>query len=132
MESLVNAAALHAAQRYRVHAIPETHLSRDRLSRVMDYIEAHLGTDLTLADLAGVPCLSPYHFGKMFHCSTGESVHRYVIRRRVERAKGLLRRGILSLAEIAETMGCSDQSHFTTVFKRHLHVTPSAYRRMMR
>ena len=124
MESLVNAAALHAAQRYRVHAIPETHLSRDRLSRVMDYLEAHLGTDLTLADLAGVPCLSPYHFGKMFHCSTGESVHRYVIRRRVERAKGM--------AEISLRTGFADQSHFTTVFKRHLHVTPSAYRRMMR
>ena len=136
MESLVSAVALYAAQQYSVRPIPETRryggLSRDRLSRVTDYIEAHLASDLSLAELAGVACLSPYHFGKMFQCSTGESVHRYVIRRRVERAKGLLRRGILGLAEIAETVGFSDQSHFTTIFKRHLHVTPSTYRRLIR
>jgi AraC family transcriptional regulator len=67
-----------------------------------------------------------------FQHSMGESVHRYVTSRRIERAQVLLRTGILSLPEIAETVGFSDQSHFTTVFKRHLQVTPSAYRRMMR
>ena len=107
-------------------------LARDRLARVVEYIEANLARDLCVAELAGVACLSPFHFGKMFRHSMGESVHRYVTRRRIERAQALLRPGILSLPEIAETVGFSDQSHFTTVFKRHLRVTPSAYRRMMR
>jgi AraC family transcriptional regulator len=68
----------------------------------------------------------------MFRHSLGESVHRYLTRRRIERAQALLRSGILSLPKITETVGFSDQSHFTTVFKRHLQVTASAYRRMMR
>jgi len=106
-------------------------LARDRLARVVDYIEAHLAKDLSVAELAGVACLSRYHFGKMFRHSLGESVHRYVTRRRIERAQALLRPGILSLPEIAETVGFSDQSHFTTVFKRHLQVTPRAYRSVM-
>lgn len=109
MEGLVYAAGIYAAQPYGVHPIPETRLygglSRDRLSRVTEYIEAHLARDLSVGELAGVACLSPYHFVKMFQRSTGKSVHGYVIRRRVERAKGMLHPGILTLGEIAEAVG---------------------------
>jgi AraC family transcriptional regulator len=135
LEGLANTTAFYMAQRYGMFppSKPRQYggLTRDRLARVVEYIEAHLATDLSVAELAGVACLSPYHFGKMFRHSMGESVHRYVTRRRTEAAKTLLRSGILSLLEIAETVGFSDQSHFTTVFKRRLHMTPSAYRRMM-
>jgi AraC family transcriptional regulator len=134
LESLCNTTALYLAQRYGVFppSKPRQYggLTRDRLTRVVEYIEAHLAKDLSVAALARVACLSRYHFGKMFRHSMGESVHRFVTRRRIERAQALLRQGILSLVEIAETVGFPDQSHFTTVFKRHLQVTPCAYRRM--
>ena len=136
LESLANTTAFYLAQRYGVSPLFKLRryggLARDRLARVVEYIEAHLARDLSVAELASVACLSPYHFGKMFRHSMGENVHRFVTRRRIERAQALLRQGILSLLEIAETVGFSDQSHFTTVFKRHLQVTPSAYRRMVR
>jgi AraC family transcriptional regulator len=136
LEALANTTAFYLAQRYGVSppSKPRRYggLARDRLVRVVEYIEAHLTKDLSVAELAGVACLSPYHFGKMFRHSMSESVHRYVTRRRIERAQALLRPGILSLPEITETVGFSDQSHFTTVFKRHLDVTPNAYRRIVR
>jgi AraC family transcriptional regulator len=134
LEALANTTAFYVAHRYGVFPPSKPRhyggLARDRLARVVEYIDVHLARDLSVVELAGVACLSPYHFGKMFRHSMGESVHQFVTRRRIERAQALLRQGILSGLEIAETVGFSDQSHFTTVFKRHLKVTPCAYRRM--
>jgi AraC family transcriptional regulator len=136
LASLGLAAAYYLAQRHGIHppssTLPSEGLSPERLLRVMEYIEAHLTSELSVAELAAVACLSPYHFGRMFRRSTGESVHRYVTRRRIERSQELLRTSVLSLAEIAEGVGFTDQSRFTNVFKRHLQMTPGAYRRMAR
>jgi AraC family transcriptional regulator len=136
LQILGNTTAFYLAQKYGVVPLPTPRqyggLARDRLARVIEYIEVHLANDLSVAEVAGVACLSPYHFGKMFRYSMSESLHRYITRRRIERAQGLLRSAVLSLAEIAEMVGFSDQSHFTTVFKCHRQMTPSAYRRMMR
>ena len=53
----------------------------------MDYVDAHLDTPLTLAELAGVAALSTYHFARMFHTSFGEPPHAWVRARRIERAR---------------------------------------------
>jgi len=66
---------------------PSNGLSRERLKRVCDYIETHLDDRLALADLAGVACLSPYHFSRSFRQAVGVGPQRYVMHRRVERAK---------------------------------------------
>jgi AraC family transcriptional regulator len=66
-------------------------LSSERLQRVRDYIEAHLDNDLSLSVLADIACLSPYHFSRSFKQATGVGPQRYVIHRRIERAKRLLR-----------------------------------------
>jgi AraC family transcriptional regulator len=71
---------------------PSNGLSRERLNRVQDYIEAHLDDRLTLTELARVACLSPYHFSRSFKQATGVGPQRYVIQRRIERAKTLPRR----------------------------------------
>jgi AraC family transcriptional regulator len=134
LESLGNSAAFYLAQRYGVFRCPVScpygGLSRDRLKRVVGYIEAHLASDLSVAELAGVACLSAYHFGKMFKRSTGLSVHTYLTGRRILHAQRLLRAGELSLAEVAEACGFSDQNSLGAVFRRRLGVTPGAYRRM--
>ncbi len=133
VESLCNATAVYLAQRYGVFPLKVSQyrsgLTPDRLSRVLDYIEEYLEHDLSVVDLAEVACLSPYHFGKMFKRSVGESVHRYVIARRIERAKSLLSAGALPLAEIALAAGFQDQSQFSAVFKRHTGITPGWYAR---
>jgi AraC family transcriptional regulator len=130
--SLANATALYLAQRYGAFPpkLPsyKAGLSRERLSRVIDYIEAHLDRDLSLAELSSVACLSPYHFGKMFKRSTGQSPHHYVVDRRVRRAKSLLLARRQTLLEIALSTGFHDQSQFTTVFKHHMGITPGEFR----
>jgi AraC family transcriptional regulator len=103
-------------------------LPRQRLRAVIEYIDEHLGSELSLDDLAAVARLSPYHFARLFKNSTGLPPHQYVIARRVERAKELLRDRVrLPLAEIALEMGFSSQSHFTRHFKRLVGVTPRLF-----
>lgn len=99
--------------------------------RVREFIESNLEQPLVLADLAAVAGLSPYHFARMFKQSAGEPPHAYVLRRRVEQARGLLAGSPLSLAEIAARCGFSNQSHFTGVFRRLTGVTPKRYRAAM-
>ena len=107
---------------------PSNGLSSDRLKRVREYIESHLNDRLTLADLAGVACLSPYHFSRSFKQAVGVGPQRYVMQRRLERAKALMRRTNEPLAEIAYRVGFSDQSHLTSIFRRETGLTPGRYR----
>jgi AraC family transcriptional regulator len=103
-------------------------LSRERLQRVRDYVEAHLDDRLTLADLAGVACLSPYHFSRSFKQAVGVGPQRYVAERRIERAKTLMRRSNLPLSTIALEVGFTDQSHLTSIFRRETGMTPGRFR----
>jgi AraC family transcriptional regulator len=107
---------------------PPNGLSRERVMRVRDYIEAHLDDRLTLTDLAGVACLSPYHFSRSFKEAVGVGPQRYVMQRRLGRAKTPVRRSSQPLAEIAQEVGFADQSHLTMVFRREIGMTPGQYR----
>lgn len=98
------------------------------LGRVIAYIEDHLADDLPLAAVAAVANLSPFHFARLFRDATGVPPHRYIIGRRVERAKLLLAATEWSLAAIAHEVGFADGSHLTRHFKRETGVTPRAYR----
>jgi AraC family transcriptional regulator len=110
---------------------PAAGLSRERLRRVDDYVEAHLDDRLTLNALASVACLSPYHFSRSFKQAKGVGPQRYVTQRRLDRAKNLMRRTNLPLALIAQEAGFADQSHLTSVFRREVGVTPGIYRTAM-
>ena len=103
-------------------------LSRRALKEVIDYIGDNLEKDLTLAEMAGVARMSPYHFSRLFKESTGLTPHRYVIDRRVQRAKELLCGSALPIAEIALTCGFANQGHLNRHFKRLLGVSPKALR----
>jgi len=102
------------------------------LGRVVDYVEARLGEDgLSLAAMAAVAGLSPFHFSRVFKRATGVAPHRFVIRSRVERAKALLARPDVSLAEIAYAAGFASQAHFTTLFRHETGLTPLQFRRAL-
>jgi AraC family transcriptional regulator len=103
-------------------------LSPERLQRVRDYVEAHLDEDLSLTVLADIACLSPYHFSRSFKRATGVGPQRYVIQRRVERAKRMLRQTHQPLALIAQEAGFTDQSHLTAMFRSETGVTPGRFR----
>jgi AraC family transcriptional regulator len=107
---------------------PSNGLSGERLKRVHNYIEAHLADPLTLTDIAEVACLSPYHLSRSFKLATGIGLHQYIIRLRIERAKGLVLKTDIPLAEIAWAVGFDSQASFTARFRREIGITPSRLR----
>ncbi len=128
-ESLAAALTMRVARRFaRSPSLAAPDLPRGQVRRVLDYIEAHLDEELTLAELAGIACLSPYHFSRCFKRAIGVGPQRYTVQRRVERAKALMRRNDQTLAAVAATVGFADQSHFTAVFRRETGTTPGRFR----
>jgi AraC family transcriptional regulator len=133
VENLGTILCVRLAQRFVGHLpLPTSRgLSPERLRRVRNYIEEHLDDNLSLTILADFACLSPYHFSRSFKQAAGVGLHRYVIQRRLQRAKRLLRQTHLPLALIAQEAGFADQSHLTLVFRREMGVTPGRYRSAM-
>lgn len=102
------------------------------LVTVEDFIEAHLHQDLSLIELAAAAGLSPSYFLRSFKQATGQTPHRFVMERRVRRAREHLERTDRPLAEIAYECGFASQSHMSDVFRHHLNMSPGRYRRSMR
>ncbi|WP_037571287.1 helix-turn-helix transcriptional regulator [Phaeacidiphilus oryzae] len=95
--------------------------ARDRMDR--DYMEP-----LALPELAREALMSPGHFSRSFRKAYGETPYGYLMTRRVERAKALLRRGDLSVTEVCFAVGCTSLGSFSSRFTRLVGETPSAYR----
>lgn len=134
--SMVNIAiAVRIARRIAgpdVKLSPPTTLSPIRLSRVIDYIEAHLDGPLTLAALAAQACLSPFYFSRSFKRSMGIGLHQFVIRRRIERAKQLVRYSQRPLVEIGLLVGFDSQASFSTRFHREVGMSPGNFRKIFK
>ena len=135
VESLATALAIHLLRNY---GAPLPHRTRHKgglppaqLRRVVDYIDAHLSDDLGLIELAAVTGLSPHHFGEAFKAATGTPPHRYVIERRVDRARELLHNRERKISEVAYDVGFSNQSHLTLNFRRLTGLTPGRFRRSL-
>jgi len=130
-ESLVNVLAVHLLRHFSSGTADRRRggvLAKHKLRAVLEYLHEHLDARLSLDQLAAVAHVSPYHFARLFRNSTGLPPHQYVIARRVERARELLRRrDLLSLADVAVEAGFSSQSHFTRHFKRLVGVTPRIF-----
>ena len=93
-------------------------------ARVIEFIEAHLDQRLTLHELAALADLSVPHFKVLFRETLGMPVQRYVVQRRVERARTLLLQGKLNASQIALDTGFAHQSHMAHWMGRLLGVTP--------
>jgi AraC family transcriptional regulator len=97
--------------------------------KVSTYIETHLDSVIRSVDLAGLVEQSVSHFCRAFRVSFDESPHTYVMRRRIERAQGLMLQTRLSFAQIAVDCGLSDQAHFNKSFRRFVGQSPGEWRR---
>jgi AraC family transcriptional regulator len=131
-DSLANSLALYLLKRYS-NVTPRLEpyrggLSRSKLNRVLEYVNANLSDKLELGVLAKVAGVNLYHFARSFKQSTGESPYQYVLRRRIEKAKEFLVHAQLSVIETSARTGFVDQSHFSKVFRRLVGVAPSEYR----
>jgi AraC-like DNA-binding protein len=97
------------------------------LRQIRAYIDAHLGERISLDDLAREAGVSRFHFARQFRLSTGESPMGYLRRVRIERSKSILQSRETTIAEVAATLGFSDQSHFTRTFGRLVGVSPGSF-----
>ncbi|MBD9485119.1 helix-turn-helix transcriptional regulator [Pseudomonas sp. PDM14] len=85
--------------------------------RLVDYIEQNLSEAVSLGELANLAALSEYHFARMFRSSFGMPPHRYVLQRRLARARQLLLESDLALGDIAMACGFASASHFSNRFR---------------
>jgi AraC family transcriptional regulator len=106
-------------------------LPQRKLRGIQDLIESRLDADLTLQELAAEIGYSRSHFLRMFRATTGMTPHRYVLKRRLERARQLLEQVELSIAEVAMICGFSSQAHLTLAFRTKYGITPTEYRRQL-
>lgn len=104
--------------------------SKARLGKVYHYIDHNLNKKITLSDLSGQVCLSNDHFSRIFSEIMGVRPMEYVNRKRIERAQMLLVTTNLSISQIAEKVGISNYSYFSTLFKKYTLTTPEAYQKM--
>jgi len=108
--------------------LPQGGLPGYKLRRVTDFIRSHIDEAIPLERLAAAAAVSTFHFHRQFKRSTGMTPHQYIVHMRTERAKELLSRSNLPLAEVAVQSGFADQSHFTSTFRRSTSMTPRSYR----
>lgn len=111
--------------------MPDDQRLRDlaRLRRVRDRIDREYAQPLDVAALAQGVHVSAGHLSREFRAAYGETVYAYLMTRRIERAKALLRRGDLSVTEVCFAVGCSSLGTFSTRFTELVGVPPSVYRR---
>jgi AraC family transcriptional regulator len=136
-EGLANVLAVQLLRHLLAPRVPtrsrDGALPRTKLRAAVEFIESHLTAAPTLAEMAAVVQLSPYHFARQFKAATGLPPHQYVISRRVEYARELLRQDTdQSLADVALSAGFTGQSQFTGHFKRLVGVTPRQFQQSER
>ena len=107
-------------------------LTPKAITRLRDYVDAHLREPILVADLANQAGQSPSHFAKSFMEQTGQSPHKFVMTLRIERAAELLARSDSSLADIAYECGFASQQHMCTVLRRCMGTTPSRFRALQK
>lgn len=132
VESLTQVLIIHLLRHYSTFTQPiafeDRSLTHSRLQQTIEYIHTYLDRDLSLVEIAQVINVSPTYFASLFKRSTGISPHQYVVQQRVERAKSLLLKTDLAIADIALQVGFSNQSHLTRHFKRLTGATPKQVR----
>jgi AraC family transcriptional regulator len=107
-------------------------LSPWQLRLALEYFEHHITQDLSLDDLAHRVGLSQSQFARLFKVSTGLPPYRWCLNARIKRAQALLLRGELTIVDIADETGFSDQSHFTNVFRRITGSSPKQWQKERR
>jgi AraC family transcriptional regulator len=112
-------------------AVAAPALAPRQMQAIDEFIDSHLATDISIADLAHVVGLSRTQFLRRFKATTGSSPYRSVMEARVRRAKLLLGNGRLNLTEVAASSGFASQAHLATVFRRFVKVSPSGFRRQV-
>lgn len=107
---------------------PEELANLAHLRRARDRMDREYSRPLTVTQLARTALMSSAHFSRRFRAAYGETPYSYLMTRRIERAKMLLRRGELTVTDVCLEVGCTSLGSFSASFTRIVGETPSAYR----
>lgn len=107
---------------------PEKLADLARLRRARDLMDREYARPLDVAELARAALMSPAHFSRQFRAAYGETPYAYLMTRRIERAKALLRSGELSVTDVCLAVGCTSLGSFSARFTQVVGETPTAYR----
>jgi AraC family transcriptional regulator len=133
LDHLLNAVIAHLVQTYGRSGSPPLRecgrLAPWQIRRTKDLIAANLDGRIGVGDLADACRLSASHFTLLFKRTVGTTPHQWLLDRRIEQAKDLLRSSSSSLIDIAYATGFADQSHFARVFSQRVRSSPLAWRR---
>jgi len=107
------------------------HLTAATLRRVFEHIESRLAdpTALRLHNLAHIARVSEDHFVRAFRASVGQTPHQYLVARRIDTARELLKGSVLPIADVGRAVGFSGASHFSAAFRQRVGVAPAQWRR---
>src|SRR6201995_4059016 len=107
---------------------PEKLADLARLRRARDLMDREYASPLDVAALARTALMSTAHFSRQFRAAYGETPYAYLMTRRIERAKALLRQGDLSVTEVCLAVGCTSLGSFSARFTQVVGEPPTAYR----
>lgn len=108
----------------------ETKYFSDYMAAAIAYIEEHLGDEeLSIVSVATHIYLNPVYFGRVFKNTFGMTFKKYLMQQRMELAKHLILNGTDNMAAICESVGISNPSYFSHLFKQHTGILPSEYKR---
>jgi AraC-like DNA-binding protein len=107
---------------------PEELANLTHLRRARDLMDREYARPLDVAEIARAALMSPAHFSRQFRAAYGETPYSYLMTRRIERAKALLRHGEMSVTEACMAVGCSSLGSFSVRFTQLAGETPTTYR----
>lgn len=102
---------------------------KNRMNRVLEYIDQHLEADLSLNTISKIACFSPFHFHRIFKFITNETLNDYITRRKIEKSALDLLHKNTKTTEIAHNYGFSDGSSFSKTFKKYYGINPTEFRK---
>jgi len=121
----------HSSRSRPARATPAKPIAGWKMRRLVEFIEENLDNDLSLHAMAEEVEISPLYLARAFKAAVGQSPHQYVLARRIERARELLRNTSMPVVDVAMAVGFSSQSHLSHWFLRQVGVSPAAYRRQV-
>ena len=133
VESLASLLAVHLLKNYLNYnlKLPRNSkgLSQSQLNLVLEYIEANLDQKITLSDLAAIAYVGKFYFSRLFKSSTNLTPYHYVLQRRIEKAKRLLKYSNTPICDISLECGFSNQSHLAKHFRVMVGISAMNYRK---
>ena len=111
------------------HMSPRGGLAVWQKIAVSEYIDEHLAEPISVNELARIAKLSPFYFSRSFKITYGMPPYKYLVGRRIDRARNLLVNPAGSIIEIGLDVGFREASSFSAVFRRRTGLTPSEFRK---